>query len=78
MDAIDLTIEVECLKGELAMKKAEAAYLRAAFEEFVDKVDNALLLDEQLADAWDDLCTGVVKARRVLDGDRVKNKSGAW
>lgn len=59
----DVEFEVE---GKLSIAQAEHAHLKKAFEEFVERVDNALLLDEELAGAWTDLCDGVVKARRVL------------
>ena len=68
--------QVSELKHHIAVQEAELAYLRAAFEDFVERVDSALLIDEELADAWVDLCNGVVKARKVLDGGRVENENG--
>lgn len=40
--------------------------LKAALSELTETVDDALLLDEELAQAWGDLAKGVDKARKVL------------
>jgi hypothetical protein len=66
---------VKELQGYVSMVMAENFELRSALHDFVERVDSALLLDEELADAWTDLCDGVVKARKVLDGvGMVENK----
>ncbi len=62
---------------EMAITKAETAYYKAALEELTETVDDALLLDDELAQAWEDLYQGVRKAREVLDGVRVENESDA-
>lgn len=54
------------LESEFYKKEKELTNLKASFTEFVETVDTALLLDDQLADAWDDLLTGVIKARRLI------------
>jgi hypothetical protein len=56
----------------------EIIRIRNAFHEFVETVDDALLLDEYLAEAWHDLEKGVVKARKVLDGTVKTEVTGSY
>lgn len=46
---------------------AENSNLRTTLLELTETVDDALLLDDELAHAWEDLWKGVVKARKALD-----------
>lgn len=50
--------------------RAENARLRKALAQISDTVDDALLLDEELALAWGDLRDAVIKARAALGGGR--------
>ena len=62
---------------EMAIMKAETEYYKVALEELVETVDDALFLDYEEAQAWEDLYRGVLRAREVLDGVGLVNESGA-
>lgn len=54
--------------------KRENTVLMKALSELTETVDSALLLDDELAQAWDDLYQGVIRARKVLDGVGIENE----
>jgi len=47
---------------------AENTRLREALRKITNKVDEALLLDEELGQAWDELRQEVIEARAALEG----------
>lgn len=51
----------------LNQKNEELQQVRAAFIEFIELVDECLLLDEELDQAWEQLHQGVNLSRKMLE-----------
>ncbi len=77
LDEIErLTNEVNCLQEQsfhdegvkitLVLEALEGEKFRTALTKITDVVDDALLLDERLDDAWTELRNAVVEARKTL------------
>lgn len=64
----------EFRQPEIDALNARVQQLEIALEKIADTVDEGLLLDEQLADAWDVLRTAVIDARATLVQSAPKEK----